>query len=178
VKVDSYLSSNTGDIKQLFTSVFTDSEGTSEGVLIGQLVHDIVTLTHKEDLHGYVAIDNDKIIGCLFFTRLSFQQGLSAFLLSPMAIQTNYQGKGFGQQLINAALEELKKQGVHLVFTYGDPAFYSKVGFRQITEKTAKAPFILSQPEGWLAQSLLGEDIKPLPDQPYCVEAFNKPDLW
>jgi Predicted acetyltransferase len=94
VKVDSYLSSNTGDIKQLFTSVFTDSEGTSEGVLIGQLVHDIVTLTHKEDLHGYVAIDNDKIIGCLFFTRLSFQQGLSAFLLSPMAIQTSYRGQG------------------------------------------------------------------------------------
>ena len=178
MKVDSYLSSNTGDIKQLFTSVFTDSEGTSEGVLIGQLVHDIVTLTRKEDLHGYVAIDNEKIIGCLFFTRLSFQQGLSAFLLSPMAIQTSYQGKGFGQQLINAALEELEKQGVHLVFTYGDPAFYSKVGFRQITEKTAKAPFILSQPEGWLAQSLLGEDIKPLADQPYCVEAFNKPDLW
>ena len=79
---------------------------------------------------------------------------------------------------IHRLRSELKKQGVHLVFTYGDPAFYSKVGFRQITEKTAKAPFILSQPEGWIAQSLLGEDIKPLPDQPYCVEAFNKPDLW
>ena len=95
-----------------------------------------------------------------------------------MAIQTSRQGKGIGQKLISFGVNHLKKNGVSVVFTYGDPNFYSKVDFNQITEKIAKAPFKLSQPEGWLAQSLVGDEIKPISGNSYCVEAFNKPEIW
>ena len=137
-----------------------------------------MTGTDAHDLYGFVAIDDKHIIGSIFFTRLTFQNGVNAFLLSPVAIHTSYQGKGFGQKLINFGINHLKENGVRIVFTYGDPDFYSKVGFNSITEKTAKAPFKLSQPKGWLGQSLIGDEIEPIDGHSYCVEAFSKPKYW
>jgi len=43
-------------------------------------------------LYGFVAIENEKIIGSIFFTQLTFQSEVNAFLLSPVAIHTNCQG--------------------------------------------------------------------------------------
>lgn len=178
MKLLTFKSSNIDEIKQLFTKVFSDAEGQSEGELIGNLTYDIMTNTNVQDLYGFIAVENEQIIGSILFTRLTFQNGVNAFLLSPVAIQTSYQGKGIGQKLINFGVSHLKKNGVSIIFTYGDPNFYSKVGFNQITEKIAKAPFKLSQPEGWLAQSLVGDEIKPILGNSYCVEAFNKPEIW
>jgi len=170
--------SNTEEIKQLFIKVFTDTEGQSEGMVIGNLTSDIMTITDTQDLYGFIATENEHIIGSIFFTRLTFESEDNAFLLSPVAIHTDYQGKGIGQKLINFGIDHLKKNKVGIVFTYGDPNFYSKVGFNQITEKTAKAPFKLSQPEGWLAQSLVGDKVEPIAGNSFCVEAFNKPEIW
>ncbi|MCK5334537.1 MAG: GNAT family N-acetyltransferase, partial [Gammaproteobacteria bacterium] len=64
------------------------------------------------------------------------------------------------------------------VFTYGDPKFYSKVGFSLISEKLVKAPLTLTYPEGWLAQSLVGDEIEAITGSSYCVEALNKPEYW
>lgn len=178
MKLSEFKSSYIEDIKQLFTKVFSDSEGQSEGELIGNLSNEIMTSTDTQDLYGFVAIENKKIIGSIFFTRLTFKNGINAFLLSPVAIHTSHQGKGIGQKLISFGIDHLKKNEVSIVFTYGDPSFYSKVGFNQITEKTAKAPFKLSQPEGWLAQSLVGDEIKPIAGKSSCVVAFNNPEIW
>ena len=173
-----YEKSSIKEIKQLFTKVFSDSEDPSEGSLIGGLVFDLIESTDAKDIHGFVATENDQIIGSIFFTRLMFESEVNAFILAPVAIQTDWQGRGIGQNLITFGIGHLKKEGVKLLFTYGDPNYYSKVGFRHITEKVAKAPLTLSQPEGWLCQSLLGTEIKPITGHSYCVEAFNKPELW
>lgn len=82
--------------------------------------------------------------------------------MAPVAIHTDWQGRGIGQNLIKYGIYHLKKEGVTLMFTYGDPNYFSKVGFSQITEKVAKAPLKLSQPEGWLCQSLVGSEIEPI----------------
>jgi len=173
MKLLAFKSRNIEDIKQLFTKVFSDAEGQSEGVLIGSLTYDIMTGTDAQDLYGFVAIENEQIIGSILFTRLTFQNGINAFLLSPVA-----KGKGTGQKLISFGINHLKENGVSIVFTYGDPAFYSKVGFNLITENIAKAPFKLTQPEGWLAQSLVSDEVEPIAGNSYCVEAFNKPEIW
>ena len=173
-----FKSSKSEEIKKLFTKVFSDSEGQAEGELIGNLTYDIMTATDAQDLYGFVATENEQIIGSIFFTRLTFQSGVNAFLLSPVAIHTSYQGKGIGQKLINFGINHLKENRVSIVFTYGDPNFYSKVGFKLITEKTAKAPLKLTYPEGWLAQSLVSDEVEPIAGNSYCVEAFNKPEIW
>ena len=178
MKVSAYKNSDKSEIQQLFTKTFSDSEGHSEGALIGQLVLDLMNETGPYDIFGFVATENEKIIGSIFFTRLSFDAPVEAFLLSPVAVQTNHQGRGVGQRLIHFGIDRLKEKGVKLVFTYGDPNFYSKVGFRLISEDTAKAPFELSQPEGWLCQSLDDGEIEPLSGISRCVKAFNNPEYW
>ncbi|MFK5970775.1 MAG: N-acetyltransferase [Candidatus Marithrix sp.] len=173
-----FKSSKSEEIKNLFTKVFSDSEGQSEGELIGNLTYDIITTTDAQDLYGFVATENEQIIGSIFFTRLTFQSGVNAFLLSPVAIHTSYQRKGIGQKLINFGINRLKENRVSILFTYGDLNFYSKVGFKLITEKIAKAPLKLTYSEGWLAQSLVSDEIEPIIGNSYCVEAFNKPEIW
>jgi len=173
-----YSPSDTEEIKQLFTKVFSDSEGKSEGLVIGNLVYELMTGTDIQDLFGFVVTENEKIIGSIFFTRMTFESEVNAFILSPVAIDTNYQGKGFGQKLINFGINHLKENGVELVLTYGDPKFYSKVGFSLITEKLIKAPLALTYPEGWLGQSLVGDEIEAITGDSYCVEALNKAEYW
>ncbi len=178
MKLSTYSSSNIEEIKQLFTKVFSDSEGQSEGLLIGNLAYDLMTSTDGNDLYGFVATENEQIIGSIFFSKLTFENEVNSFLLSPVAIHTSHQGKGIGQKLINFGLNTLKENGVELAFTYGDPGFYSKTGFRPITEKLVKAPLTLTYPEGWLGQSLLSDEIEPITGNSHCVDALNKPEYW
>lgn len=178
MKFTPYDPSKIEEIKQLFTKTFSDSEGQSEGLVIGSLVYDLMTGTDGDDLYGFVATENQQIIGSIFLSRMTFEEKIEAFLLSPVAIQTSYHGKGIGQTLIKFGLNTLKKNGVELAFTYGDPNFYAKVGFNSISEKIVKAPFTLTYPEGWLGQSLVGDEIKPITGHSFCVSAFNNPELW
>jgi hypothetical protein len=41
-----------------------------------------------------------------------------------------------------------KKQGIDTFMTYGDPAYYGKVGFLPVAEHVVPAPFPLSMPIG------------------------------
>lgn len=178
MEFSTYKKTSIEEIKQLFTKVFSDSEGPGEGSLIGNLAFDLIERTDSKDIYGFVATENDQIIGSIFFTRLIFENGTNTFILAPVAIHTDWQGRGIGQNLIKYGIYHLKKEGVTLMFTYGDPNYYSKVGFSQISEKVAKAPLKLSQPEGWLCQSLVGSEIEPITGHSHCVEALNKAEYW
>lgn len=166
------------EVKTLFTHVFTDSEGQAEGELIGHLVLELQTTTKPEDLFGFVAKDGKTIVGCIFFTRLTFEVRVDAFILSPVAVATPYQNQGIGQKLIKFGIDHLKKNQVELLFTYGDPDFYAKVGFEKISEDVVKAPLRLTYPEGWLARSLVSEHIEPISGHSTCVSALNKQQYW
>lgn len=164
------------EVQALFASTFSDSEGPAEGELIGGLVRTLMADTDPRDFLGFVAIEKDRIVGSLFFSRLTFDTSVEAFLLSPVAVQPDYQDQGIGQRLIRFGLDRLKEMGVTRVFTYGDPAFYSRVGFSPVSEETA--PFRLSQPEGWLGQALDGHEMTALAGVPRCVTAFDDPAYW
>lgn len=166
------------EIKQVFTQTFADAEGQSEGVLIGNLAYEIMTTTKDSELYIFIATENDVILGSIIFSAITFDNKVNAFLLSPVAVLTCYQKKGIGQKLIQFGLDALKENGVELAFTYGDPNFYSKVGFSLINESTVKAPLTLSYPEGWLGKSLINHKIEPIAGHSSCVEALNKPEIW
>lgn len=178
MKISDYKGVSQQEIQKLYASTFSDSEGPAEGEVIGALVLDVMNETAEEDIFGFVATEHERLLGCIFFTRLLFDAPLEAFLLSPVAVHSDHQGQQIGQQLIRFGLDRLRAEEVELVFTYGDPNFYSKVGFEQISEALIKAPFELSQPEGWLGQSLAGGELNALPGDSRCVKAFNDPELW
>lgn len=173
-----YSPTQSQEVIQLFTDVFSDSEGEEEGRVIGQLVTELIDTTDSNDLLGYISISDDKIVGCIFFSRLTLSSGKIAFILSPVAVASCQQGKGLGQQLISFGIQQLRSHGVALLFTYGDPDFYSKVGFTKICEDVVKAPQKLSYPEGWLAQSLESEGITSEVGVAKCVKALNKQEYW
>jgi predicted N-acetyltransferase YhbS len=178
MRITQYTPKDAADIEQLFVKTFSDSEGPSEGELIGHLVRDLINNTDSDDLYCFIASQEGQIIASVFFSRMIFESDINAFILSPMATLTDYQGKGIGQTLINDGLEILKRDGVEIVLTYGDINFYSKVGFRQIPESLIPAPFKLSVPEGWLGQSLNNEEIKAIGGTSQCVQALRNPALW
>lgn len=173
-----YSRSNIEEINQLFIKTFTATEGQSEGIIIGELTNNFMVNTDTNDFHCFVATDNDMIIGSVFFSKLRFESGERVYILSPMAISTEYQGKGIGQELITFAHNFLKNNGVEIVVTYGDINFYSKIGYKQIGEDIIKAPLSLSYPEGWLAQSLINDNLTPIKTKPYCLKALQKQNLW
>ncbi len=178
MQISIYKPNNADKIEQLFIKTFSDSEGRSEGELIGSLVRDFMDNTDANDLYSFIATENEQIISSIFFTRMIFESSINAFILSPVATHTDHQGKGVGQKLVNSGLNTLKEDGVELTLTYGDPNFYSKVGFSAITEKLVPAPLKLEYPEGWLAQSLVNGEIEAIAGKSYCVEELNKPELW
>lgn len=165
-------------IVQLFAAVFADSEGETEGALIGRLAQDLFDKTDERDLFNFVAEIDGQLVGSIFFSRLWFEDCTPAFILGPVAVHCVHQGKGIGQALISHGLEALKDEGVSIVLTYGDPNFYSKIGFQALSHETIRAPYELSQPEGWLGQSLVGNSIEKLAGTCTCVEAFREPALW
>lgn len=178
MKLDLYENYDSSEIQKLFTDVFSASEGPSEGELIGELVQNLISTTEANDLIGCVALEQSRVIGCIFFSRLSFNDPIDAFIMAPVAVSTGSQSKGIGQNLINFGLNYLREKGVVLALTYGDPKYYSKTGFQHITEDVIKSPVALSQPEGWLCQKLDGSSIEKISGQSKCVNAFNDPKYW
>ncbi|MPW31890.1 GNAT family N-acetyltransferase [Agarivorans sp. B2Z047] len=168
------------NLVRLFKDTFTDSEGKDEGVLLAKLVSDFLSHPAKaEDLYVFIATnDNKRIVGSIIFSRLYFPSDENVVMLAPVAVSTDYHGQGIGQELIRFGLETLRIKGVTTVITYGDINFYAKVGFTHISQEIILPPLTLSYPEGWIAQSLVGETVFPIDGKPTCAGALNNPIYW
>ncbi|MEQ9692570.1 N-acetyltransferase [Shimia sp. SDUM112013] len=166
-------------VPALFRDTFSDSEGVEEGALIAEFVTRLLESTPPQDLFVVSAVESGGLAGCICFSRLIFDQdNRTVFILSPVAVRTDRQGTGIGQNLIAFGLEHLRLHGVDIALTYGDPNFYAKVGFQHVSAECVPPPLPLSHPEGWLGQSLTDAPLHPLMGASRCVEALNNPDLW
>ena len=170
--------SNQNEVTDLFTSVFTSSEGEKEGELIGNLASELSSNIDNQEIICLGAYENESLIGSVFFTRLRFNESIRVYMLAPVAVRTEHQGKGVGQALIDYGLNELKNRAVNIAITYGDPSFYSKAGFQPLPESVIQSPLKLSIPEGWLGQSLTEDPIPSIIERPTCVKEFNDPVYW
>jgi predicted N-acetyltransferase YhbS len=55
-------------------------------------------------------------------------------LLSPLAVVFERRGQGLGAQLVQEALRLAKVQGHMAVILVGDPAYYSRFGFKSASD--------------------------------------------
>ena len=166
-------------IAALFTNTFTDSEGSEEGALIGALARRLIAETPAEDLRVFTAWEGGTLVGGIFFTCLTYEgDPRTVFLMAPVAVATALQGQRIGQRLIAHGLDALRQEGVDIAVTYGDPAFYDRVGFKSVSETDLPAPQPLNQPEGWIAQSLTEAPLTSFSGPARCVAAFDDPALW
>lgn len=167
------------EIVALLTRTFAASEGEAEGRLIGGLVRDLLSTTPQADLTVFSARDGGSIVGCIMFTPLRFEDDTrKVALLSPVAVASGRRGQGIGQALLRYGLDALRADGVDVAVTYGDPGYYGRIGFSQVTGDDVRPPLPLSQPEGWLALSLDDRPLTPLKGPSRCVAALNDPGYW
>ena len=156
----------------VFLKSFTVSEGAEEGGFVSALAADLIKTTPENDIAAFTAHEGDLCVGAVIFMRLYFSQTSAiVFLLSPMAVLPNHQGQG----LIAYALSQLVGD---IVVRYGDPAVYGKTGVAAIDPVVLPAPYPLSQPQGWIAQSLTKAPILPLEGPATCAPALQNPAYW
>lgn len=173
------IAGQTDAITALFEASFAASEGPEEGALVSVLARRLIETTEPDDLFGFVALDRDTLAGCILFSRLRFEGGArNVFLLAPVAVEVSRQGRGIGQGLLHHGLSEIAQRGVEVALTYGNPAYYAKVGFHPISQAEIPPPQPLSHPEGWLGQSLTSHPLEPMKGPSHCAPALNDPVYW
>lgn len=165
-------------IQLFFNNVFTKSESKKEGKIVGDLSFKLAQIIDQKDIIAIESKIDDKIIAFIFLTKLNYNQNYSVYLLAPVAVDPNFQNKGLGKKIIKYAIKHLKTKKIDLLMTYGDPRYYSKIGFKKTTVSIVPAPFKLSQPIGWLMNKISSKKLPKLAKKPECVLPFRNKKLW
>jgi putative acetyltransferase len=75
--------------------------------------------------------DGDLLVGHVAFSPVSIDgRDLAWFGMGPVAVWPERQGGGVGSKLVSAGLERMQKRGAQGIVVLGDPAYYSRFGFR------------------------------------------------
>lgn len=93
-----------------------------------------------------------RVIGHIAFSRAPVDGAdLGWYLLGPVAVLPGRQRRGTGSALVLAGLAELRRLGAAGCALVGDPAFYTRLGFRQaqgLTYPGVPPQFLLCLPLG------------------------------
>ena len=165
-------------IQHFFKNVFTKSDGKKEGNIVGALSFKLAKLIDERNIIGIEGKINNKIVAYTFLTKLSFKEDCLIYLLAPVAVDNKIQKKGVGKKIIKFGIKYLKEHKVDILMTYGDPSYYSKVGFKKTKVSIIPAPYKLSQPIGWLINKISSKKINKFKSKPNCVRPFKNKKFW
>ena len=158
-------------VLQLYPKAFPDEE-------LRPVVAALLERDADFDVLSMAAFDDDELIAHVLFTICGTREGdQSGALLAPLGVIPSHQRRGLGASLIQAGLKTLEAGETRQVFVLGDPAYYSRSGFR--TESAVQPPFAL--PEGWEGawQSISIAGRAPLDEGPLLLpEPWMDPALW
>ncbi len=90
----------------------------------------------EKSLH-LIAVDRKKLVGCVVFLPENLTEGK----LHQMALSEEYQGRGFGRQLIATLENALSERGFKLVSLLAPPdrvGFYERMGYESAGEPVKK----------------------------------------
>ena len=145
---------------------------------------DLVQELHKDttapSIKSLVVELDNRLIGYVSYSQIFLKSGtsISGYILSPLAVSPEHQKQGVGSNLIKSGIEMLTKNGVDVLFVYGDPAYYGQFGFKEKIWRLFLPPYPLQYPFGW-TDMMLNETVVPdIPINFECISALSKPDLW
>ena len=82
-----------------------------------------------------VAEQNGRLIGHILMTKHETEDSVpSALYLALLSVSPAFQGQGVGSALVKAACAYGAELGYRAAFLVGDPAYYSRFGFRSVAE--------------------------------------------
>jgi len=159
-------------------SLHEDAFGESEGHTVAQLACDLLSDETARPLLSLVAEINGRIIGHVIFSmvRIEGNETVSAYILAPLAVSQAHQRQGTGTQLIHHGLSMLAKRGTEIVLVLGDPAYYSRTGFK--TGHAIQPPYDLDYPEAWMALELKPGALATVKGFARCADSLSAPQYW
>jgi HAD superfamily hydrolase (TIGR01509 family) len=87
------------------------------------------------------ALLEEQVVGHVLFTPVSCDPGSAGrggastgLGLGPIAVLPEFQGTGIGSRLMCAGLDQARRSGCDFVVLLGDPAYYSRFGFRPASD--------------------------------------------
>ncbi len=165
--------------KKSIIKVHQNAFDISEGEAVSQLAIDLLEDKTALPIFSFVAEQDKEIIGNIIFSSVKIEgaEGISAYILAPLAVTRSQQRKGIGTRLIKYGLEILKGRGAEIVLVYGDPNYYKRTGFK--AGHNLKPPHKLKyQEEAWMAQELVERILTKIQGTVRCALSLNSPEYW
>jgi predicted N-acetyltransferase YhbS len=84
-----------------------------------------------------VAEEDGRLIGHIMLTKTTIKEGdvtHEALLLAPISVVLAFRNKGVGSSLISESFRLAREMGYSSVFLVGDPAYYTRFGFRKTVD--------------------------------------------
>ncbi len=164
-------------------NVHNQAFGKEKGQVISKLVDDLLVDETAKPILSLVAVNNNKLIGHILYTKVVITQSESpvyAQILAPLAILPDYQKYGTGQKLINEGLKRLKASGTELVFVLGHPSYYPRCGFAPAGKQGFEAPYPIPEEHSaaWMVQVLNGDALGNIKGMVKCSKVLNEPQHW
>jgi len=104
-----------------------------------------VALEQRSDSRGFVAELDGEVVGHVRLTRGwvdAPERLVTVLVLSPLSVAPARQREGIGRALVAHALDEAERDGAPAVFLEGDPAYYSRLGWRPAAEVGVTPPSV------------------------------------
>jgi putative acetyltransferase len=86
-----------------------------------------------------VAIEASEVVGHVLCTRAHVGQ-TPVLALGPLSVRPSAQRSGIGTALVRTILSRIETRGEPLIAVLGDPAYYSRFGFRPAAEYGIEPP--------------------------------------
>jgi putative acetyltransferase len=164
-------------VREVHQSAFDKAE---RGPVSELAVRLLAEVTSPPTLSLVAECDAGTVVGHIAFSPVTIanREATKAYILAPLAVRPDQQGRGVGSQLVEAGKQELARQGVQLLLVYGDPKFYGRFGFRAEVAAGLAPPYPLHYPHGWQGCVLAESALERASGAISCVEALCAPSLW
>lgn len=169
---------STRDDQETIKAVCLTAFGEPEGPVVSELAVKLLTDETALPVLSLVAEDNGKLVGSIIFSSVTVTgcENVCAFILCPLAVIGEYQGRGIGTELIERGLTLLKDRGAELVLVLGDPRYYTRSGFK--AGHKILPPYTLDYPEAWMVMEIVPGTLVKTEGRVRCATCLHSPELW
>jgi putative acetyltransferase len=151
----------------------------SENRIVATLAVDLLSEKTQPETFALIAETHHAVVGHIAFSPVNMDNNKwKGYILAPLGVIPEYQKRRIGSTLIESGIERLSKEGVHVLFVYGDPAYYGKFGFNANAASIYSPPYPLQYPFGWQAITLNESGYAESNARLSCVASLRDPELW
>ncbi len=164
------------DVRDVHLAAFDQGERD----IVSKLATDLLSEETTPQTISLVAESQGDVVGHVAFSPVTIGTGENSqgYILAPLAVKPDHQKRRIGSKLIEIGTQQLSEMGVHILFVYGDPAYYSRFGFSADAAAGYTPPYTLQYPFGWLGIALKERSTETSPIKITCVTSLCDPELW